>query len=70
MDKTRSNLKRAKEQYKSDKNVSKQLKKEFIKARSKEIRKGESIVAKLFGDITGSRKHQAEFEYNARHIEN
>ena len=62
VDKSRSNMKNAKKQYKLDKKISKRLEKDYIKTRSKEIRKGQNLVQKIFGDITGSRKYQAAAE--------
>lgn len=46
--------------------IEKQNKKDFIKTRSKEILKGESIVGKIWDCYTGAHKIQAEIEYNLR----
>ena len=69
VDKTRSNLKDAKTKYKADQKTAKQLKKDFIKARSKEIAKGQNIVSRIISGITNSNKYQAELEYNLRKYE-
>ena len=63
----------AKKAYKAEKEAVRALKKmenqkhkDFVKTRSKEILKGESVVAKMWDIYTGAHKIQAELEYNLR----
>ena len=49
--------------------IEKQKKKDFIKTRSKEIMKGESVLGKIWDGYTGAHKIQAEIEYNLRDYE-
>lgn len=46
--------------------IEKQKQKDFIKSRSKEILKDESVVSKMWDVTTGAHKIQAEIEYNDR----
>lgn len=46
--------------------IEKQKQKDFVKNRSKEILKGESVVGKMWNATTGAHKIQAEIEYDTR----